>query len=392
MYKRLISLPKNGSFFLFGQRGTGKTSLLKTLYKDSALFINLLDSKQYLNLVSAPWRVRELIKSRTAEQEIIIIDEIQKIPALLDEVHLLIEEEKLCFALTGSSARKLKKAGVNLLAGRAFNYKLFPFTHQELGDDFNLSRALQWGGLPSAITAPDDRTRAEYLYSYVENYLREEIIQEQTVRQIEPFNRFLEIAAQSNGEVVNYESIAKDVKISAVSIKSYFQILEDTLIGFMLPSFHQSVRKRQKQSPKFYFYDTGLVRALRHHLEQAPLPETFEYGALFESFIINEIVRLNEYTRSRFQLSHLRVEGKDEIDLVIERPSGGPILVEIKSRDSISDREVASLNKLAPYFKGATSICLSRDTIAKTIGATTCLYWKEGIEKIFGMDRGLHIE
>jgi predicted AAA+ superfamily ATPase len=213
--------------------------------------------------------------------------------------------------------------------------------------------------------------------------LKEEIILEQTVRQIEPFTRFLEVASQSNGELLNYENIAKDVKVSSVTVKTYFQILEDTLIGFMLPAYHTSVRKKQKQSPKFYFYDVGIVRALRNHLSQAPLPETFEFGALFESFLINEIIRKNEYKRSRFQFSHFRIDDKQEIDLVIERPDQSILLVEMKSRDSISEREVGVLNMLLPSFPKAKAYCLSRDPIEKKIGETWCLPWETGIEEIW---------
>ena len=196
MYKRLILLPKDKSFFLFGQRGTGKTTLLKEIYGKNALNIDLLDSKTYLNLSKKPWELKELVRGKREEQEIVIIDEIQKIPSLLDEVHKLIEEEKITFALTGSSARKLKKAGTNLLAGRAYTYKLFPLAFKELDNDFDLQKTLQWGSLPDVVTENNPQYKEEYLYAYVDTYLKEEIILEQAVRQIEPFNRFLEVAAQ----------------------------------------------------------------------------------------------------------------------------------------------------------------------------------------------------
>ncbi len=383
MYKRLISLPNQHSFFLFGQRGTGKSSLLQEHFKQQALFINLLDSKQFLLLSNAPWKLRQLVAARTKEQLWVVIDEIQKIPALLDEVHFLIEDQKINFALTGSSARKLKKAGVNLLAGRAFNYKLFPLTTSELGGDFEISQVLQWGSLPTIFNSSSNENRAEYLYAYVQNYLKEEILYEQIVRQIEPFTRFLEVAAQTNGKIVNFNNIARDVNISSVSIKSYFQVLEDTLVGFMLPSYHPSIRKRQKQAAKFYFYDLGLVRALKNQLEFVPDPQTYDYGCLFESFLINEFVRLNEYSRSRFSFSHLRIDDKTEVDLIIECPNDQTILVEIKSKDSISEKDLKSINKLQPYIKDSRSYCLSMDPVEKRIGETLCLHWKTGLELIF---------
>lgn len=385
MYNRLISLPKDKSFFLFGQRGTGKTTLLKSIYGSNALEITLLDSKTLLTLEKAPWKLKELVLGKKQEQEIVIIDEIQKVPALLDEVHKIIEEKKICFALTGSSARKLKREGVNLLAGRAYNYKLYPLSYQELGEDFDLKVVLQWGSLPQVIIEKLALDREEYLYSYVRSYLREEIILEQIVRNIEPFSRFLEIAAQSNGEIIAYANIAKDVGVSAVSVKTYFSILEDTLIGYFLPAYHTSLRKKQKQAPKFYFNDIGLVRTLKNQVSIEPLEQSFEYGNLFESFIINEFVRLNEYRRTRFEFSHFRVDDKNEIDLVIEQPGGKVILVEIKSRKNISDREINVLSQLLPSFKNAKAFCLSQDPERKMIKEVLCLPWREGIAEIFAL-------
>ena len=383
MYNRLISLPKNKSFFLFGQRGTGKSTLLKNEFKEQALELSLLDSKLYFNLSKAPWKLKELVSARKSEQELVILDEIQRIPELLNEVHKLIEEENIVFALTGSSARKLKKQGVNLLAGRAQNYKLYPLSYMELGDDFELNKTLQWGTLPRVVTESNDTDREEYLYSYVSTYLKEEIILEQIVRQIEPFNRFLEVAAQTNTGVVSYTNIAKDTGLTDVTIRTYFSILEDTLIGHFLPSYHLSVRKKQKQSPKFYFNDLGLVRTLKNQVAIAAQEQSFEYGDLFESFIVNEFIKLNEYYRTRFTFSFLRIDDNAEIDLIIEKPDGSIVLIEIKSRSSISDREVKTLNQFFPSFKNAKALCLSNDPERKKIENVLCLPWRDGIEEVF---------
>jgi len=382
MYNRLISLPKNKSFFLFGQRGTGKSTLLKKLYGDKALVLSLLDSRLFLTLTNASWKIRELVKGRNAEQKIIVIDEIQKLPILLDEVHKMIEEEGLQFILTGSSARKLKRQGTNLLAGRAYEYKLYPLSYQELGKDFDLNETLHWGALPQVATERDNADKSEFLYSYIDTYLREEIILEQVVRRLEPFSKFLQMAAQNNGDIVSYTNIAKDSGLSDVTIRNYFEILESTLIGFFLPVFHTSIRKRQRQSPKFYFHDLGVVRALTNQVNIGPLKQTYEYGTLFESFVINEFIKLNEYFRLRFKFSFIRVENDQEIDLVIEKPGGAVILVEIKSTQQIKEEHVRTLDLMQRSFKDARSYCLSQDGERKQIGSVLCVPWNEGIEEI----------
>lgn len=380
MYNRLISLPKNHSFFLFGQRGTGKTTLLKECWvTNDTLTIDLLDSQTYLELARAPWKLR----SRVAGFPKVLIDEIQKIPLLLDEVHKLIEEEKVVFAMTGSSARKLKKAGVNMLAGRAFAYSLYPLSYRELGGAFDLLESCAWGTLPGAINLNDDNDRENFLYSYVDTYLKEEIILEQVVRQVEPFNRFLEVAAQINSENINYENIAKDASIGAGSVRNYFHILTDTLIGFFLPSYHTSKRKRQKTAPKFYFHDLGLVRALQNTLKITPQIGTYEFGKLFETFVINEIIKINEYTKSRFEFSHLRVDNRLEIDLIVERPGGKTMLIEIKSKDRVDERDAKALALFAPDFKNSEAFLLSRDRTRRQFGPVTCLYWRDGVDDIF---------
>ncbi|MDC0358811.1 ATP-binding protein [Oligoflexia bacterium] len=382
MYNRLITLPENHSFFLFGQRGTGKSTLLKERFHatdEKFLTVDLLDSRTYLELSANPWKLSD----RIGDFSKVIIDEIQKVPLLLDEVHKLIEDRQINFALTGSSARKLKKSGVNMLAGRAYQYKLYPLTFQELDSDFDLIQTLSWGSLPGAVNPETFVAKEDYLFTYVDTYLKEEIILEQVVRKIEPFNRFLEIAAQTNGENVVYDNIAKDTGVNAVSVKNYFNILVDTLVGFFLPAYHTSKRKRQKKSPKFYFYDVGIVRALQNTLKIPPHPGTFEFGKLFETFLINEIVRLNEYCKTRFEFSHLRIDDKDEIDLIIERPGTQTILIEIKSKNRIDERDAKALNRLFPDFKTPKAYLLSNDPVSRKVGSVSCLYWRDGIEEIF---------
>ena len=228
--------------------------------------------RDYLELSAKPDLLSERIALLGEGEQWVVIDEVQKVPKLLDMVHLEIEahsrsqmgvgnerpkERKLYFALTGSSARKLKRGKANLLAGRAFLNYLYPLVHKELPKDLSMEFVLAWGSLPAVITAESDSLREEILYSYVHTYLREEILEEQLAREAPPFRRFLEIAAQSNGEIVNFSSIAKDVNLSPNTIQNYYQILEDTLIAYQIPPFHQSIRKRQKTSPKYYFFDVA---------------------------------------------------------------------------------------------------------------------------------------
>lgn len=382
MYKRSISLDKNKSFFLFGQRGSGKSTLLQQRFGHESLLIDLLDSKTYLLLSQSPWKLSEFVGGRNREQHLVIIDEVQKIPLLLDEVHKLIESESVVFALSGSSSRELKKEGANLLAGRASNYKLYPLSSNELGQDFDLDSVLQWGALPSVAVEKELSVREEYLYSYVSTYLREEIILEQVVRQIEPFRRFLEVAAQSNAKLLNYQNLARDIGISSVSVKNYFDILCDTLIGFILPAYHSSIRKRQRSSPKFYFFDTGIVRTLQNKVQLPVAHQTYEYGDLFESFIVNEIVRQNEYKRSRYQLSHFREDNTVEVDLIVERPGMSTALIEIKSKKDITEGDVSTLNRIAASFGNCEALCFSRDPVRKKIGRTLCVPWEEGLSEL----------
>jgi len=225
--------------------------------------------------------------------------------------------------------------------------------------------------------------REEYLYSYTSTYLKEEILQEQAVRDIEPFSRFLEVAAQNNGDVVSYENIAKDVKLSGPSVKNYYQILEDTLLGFFLQPYHTSLRKRHRSAPKFYFYDLGLVRTLQNTIRQAPIVGTYEYGMLFESFFINEVIRQNEYARKRFSMSYIRFANDKEIDLVIERTGQSTILLEIKSREQIDTRHTATLEEFLPEFPGAEAICVARTSLPVKIGNVLVLPWKDALRRIF---------
>lgn len=381
MYHRLLKPSKSHSFFLFGARGTGKSSLLRTHYTpDKALWLDLLDPELADRLMAYP---NELLKLLEANQKPwVVIDEIQKVPKLLDIVHQQIERKKFKFALTGSSARKLKKGAANLLAGRAFVFTLFPLTHQEIGADFQLDLALQYGTLPEAWNLEDELGKRRYLKSYAQTYLKEEILVEQVVRNLPPFRRFLELAAAADTEIIHYSNIAKDIHSDPKTVYGYYEILEDTLLAFRLPAFHRSVRKRQKKAPKCYLIDPGIVRALAGQVDY-PLPKkSFEYGKRFESFVVNEIHRLLTYEEKQFQMSYIRVDENQEIDLIIER-AGCPIfLCEIKSADRADERDCRHLELLGAAFDGAVKLLISNDTERKKFGSTHALHWQEAIQAI----------
>jgi len=386
MIPRILKYSKKNSFFLFGPRGSGKSTWLKSEFNsENVMWFDLLEAKTDLDLRRDPDLILKRAEAATQRPKLIIIDEIQKIPALLDVVHKGIEDHQLQFILTGSSARKLRRGAANLLAGRAFDFYLFPFTSFELGGSFDLDQSLQYGLLPKIYSSSleENLEKERYLYSYVSTYLKEEILSEQIVRKLEPFQKFLEVVAQSNGKIINYAKIARDAGIEAKQVERYFPILSDTLIGFFLEPYHKSIRKRQAQKSKFYFFDTGVVRALTGSVSLPLTSGTFEYGNMFESFLVMEFIKLNFYTEKRFKFSYFQTDENNEIDLIIEVPGGSHILVEIKSSQKVDRSEVAFFSKYKSEFKKPQMYYLSRDPTERKEGDVLCLPWQEGLRRIF---------
>jgi predicted AAA+ superfamily ATPase len=381
MYPRLVNPLKSNSFFLFGARGTGKSTLLSRIFNpEEVLFIDLLEPDLLATLQAKPAELNNILSLNNKPW--CLIDEVQKIPELLDVVHAQIEKKKVKFALTSSSARKLKRNAANMLGGRAFLYKLFPLTHIELGSDFNLEEVLGFGSLAKITEYKTHKEKAMFLKSYVETYIKEEILVEQLIRKLPPFRRFLEISASNDTEIVNYSNIARDVKSDPKNIDNYYSILEDTLLGFFLEPYHTSVRKRQSKSPKFYWFDTGVRRALSGTIEAAVMPKSFEYGSLFESFVVSEIFRLLTYSEKSFKLSFLRVDDKLEIDLVLERAGLPTYLIEIKSTDYVNDNHTGALKRYAKDIENSIAILLSQDKLPKKIDSVICLHWQEGLREM----------
>ncbi len=316
------------------------------------------------------------------KREWVIIDEVQKAPKLLDIVHKLIKERRFKFALTGSSARKLKRGAANLLAGRAHVYNMFPLTCKELGGDANLDEVLKFGTLPEIFSLNDPKAKAKFLKSYAHTYLKEEIISEQIVRNLPPFRRFMDVAAQNDTEIINYSNIAKDVNSDPKTISTYYDILEDTLIGFRLQAYDRSIRRKQKKAAKFYLFDTGVTRALAERVDYELIPKTFEYGQLFESFIINEIRRRLTYLDRQFTLSYLRVSDDREIDLIIEQSGRALWILEIKSTENVDERHAQALKMFESDFPNAKSLLISNDPSAKQFMGISACHWQEAIKRI----------
>ena len=384
MIKRLQSLSQKHSFFLFGARGTGKTTLLKQIFSEkNTLWINLLSFNEEDRFSRNPDLLTELISETPYKK--VIIDEVQKIPKILDVVHLEIEKNKnRQFILTGSSARKLRKGTANMLAGRLFTFSLHPFTHVELGSQFHLPHILQFGALPELNRYKNTKDKVRYLASYIQTYLKEEILVEQLVRKIKPFKDFLEVSVQCNGQIINYSKIARNLGVDYTTIQTYFDILVDTYLGFYLKSFNRSIRKQQNKAPKFFLFDIGVARAL---LKQSQIPlqkGSYEYGSAFEHFIILELFRLNSYYEKNFKISYLKDKDGNEIDLIIQKPTGEEILVEIKSSDRSYKEQGKILEKFLELWDcPCTAQIWSSDPKNRKVGSVHHYHWRTALKKIF---------
>jgi uncharacterized protein len=318
MIQRVLQFPDKQSFFLFGPRQTGKSSLVQARFGNSAWTVSLLHTEDYTRYAKHPGQYRLDVAEKIAKgTSCFILDEVQRIPDLLNEVHALMEKFPVCrFIMLGSSARKLMRGGANLLGGRAVRRFLFPFTRQEQGDAFRLDDALRFGTLPP-LTDLSDADKLDVLRAYTDTYLREEIQMEGLVRNLGGFYRFLEVAASASGELLNFTNIARECQLQARSVLSYYEILEDTLIGFRLLPWMKSERKRLVAHPKFYFFDTGITNAVNRRLAESP--DSRLYGRLFEHFMILEAYRHLHYSASEHRLFYWRTNTGAEVDLLIEK-------------------------------------------------------------------------
>ncbi len=345
IFKRSLRLaPLQRSAFLFGPRMTGKTSLLRELSAD--LVIDLLDPELELQLKQSPRLFWEQISALKAKA-LVVVDEVQRVPALLDYVQKGIEENRLIFVLSGSSARKLKRGGANLLGGRAKDLKLHPLTKEEMGEHFNIKEACQFGTLPKVAQCLVDHDKDEarsLLHSYATTYVKEEIQAEALTRNVGAFQRFLQVAVQGNAQVIEFANISRECSVPSSTVKEYYSILEDTLMGDFLWPWDRSERKKAR--PKFYFFDCGVVRAIQNRLNDPPTPP--ELGFLFETWFVREIRRLRDYGDKAHEFSFWR-EGKHEIDLLIMGGHGPLLAIECKTgHDLISAQTLGAFRARFP--------------------------------------------
>ncbi|MGH8209881.1 MAG: ATP-binding protein [Steroidobacteraceae bacterium] len=346
MFTRILTRPLKSrkSFFLFGPRGTGKTTWL-TQHSPGALFINLLQSEFYNRLNADPGHIRALIPPRHSGW--IVIDEVQRVPELLNEVHDLIESEQRRFILTGSSARKLRRNGVNLLAGRALTYHMYPLTAGEQGDAFRIGDSVRFGHLPARFSE-DDPDR--YLKDYVQTYLREEVMQEGLTRNIGVFSRFLEVASFSQGSVLNVSSVAREAHIERSVAENYFSILEDLLIAVRLPIFSKRARRELIVHNKFFYFDAGVFRAIR---PAGPLDSPAEAdGAALETLILQELRAVNDYGEHGYQIFFWRTKNGLEVDFVLYGPKG-LLAIEVKRSATLHSRDLRALNEFRKDYPAA---------------------------------------
>ena len=377
MYRRkqLFIGSEQESVFFWGARQTGKSTLLKQLFP-KALWFDLLLSNEYERLSKKPELLRETILANLGTSPV-IIDEIQRIPALLNEVHWLISNHNVRFIMSGSSPRRILRSDANLLGGRALRYELYPLISKEI-PDFDLMRALNHGLLPRHYDATNP---SKLISAYVGSYLRDEIVAEARVRNVATFSHFLEAAALTNGEMVNYSNIASDCGVSVPTIKEYFQILEDTLIGRYLPSFQKRPKRRVIMAPKFYMFDVGITNYLLNRSKIEKGSELF--GKAFEHFIYQEIYAHSRYSDINYPIYYWRTASQLEIDFVL---GDHEVAIEVKATEQANSRHLKGLKAFAEEYEVKKLILISNDPLPRLVDNILILPWKIFLDRLWNAE------
>lgn len=364
----LNALLDKKSHFLLGPRQTGKTFLIRHTLKNVRVY-DLLDSEVFLSLSRNPGRIAEELQP---QDRIVVIDEIQRLPELLNEVHRLIETRGIRFLLTGSSARKLRRGGINLLGGRARTKYLHPLTYKELNKHYDLIMAIERGLIPSIYFS--DEPRAD-LQAYAGSYLQQEILAEGATRNIPAFSRFLRVAALCNATLVNFTNVANDAQVARTTVYEYFEILKDTLLLYELPAWRKSKKRKPLASSKYYFFDVGVVAVLQGREFKAGTPEI---GEAFETYLMHELKCFSDYISGE-QLSYWRSTSGFEVDFII----GDHTALEIKAKKNLSPNDVKSLRMLAEERKLKRYICVSMEPRRRKVGNIEILPYKEFLDLLW---------
>jgi len=365
----LGQLLERKSHFLFGPRQTGKTHLVHRALPGARVY-DLLDTSVFLSLSQDPGRLAQELGPK---DRLVVIDEIQRLPELLNEVHRLIESRGVRFLLTGSSARKLRRGGVNLLGGRARTRYLHPLSARELGDRFDLSRAVRTGLLPSIYLSDDPKADLE---AYAGSYLQQEIVAEGSTRNVPAFSRFLRVAAHCNDTIVNFTKVASDAQVPRTTVYEYFEILKDTLILHELPAWRETRKRKPRASSKFYFFDVGVVGFLQGRQFR---PRTPEFGEAFETWLHHELVCHRDYVSGE-PLHYWRSQSGFEVDFIL----GDHTAVEVKAQENVSPADLRPLRALAEEKRLRRYVCVSLEARRRKVGEVTLLPWREFLEALWG--------
>lgn len=380
--KRTLDLNRfKHSLFLFGPRQVGKTFLIKNTVSYD-LFIDLLNHDEYIRYIRDASILFKEVNNIKKDRIQIVIDEIQRCPNLLDAVQRTIESKQgVKFIMTGSSARKLKRAGVNLLGGRAITQHLHPFAYEEIKDYFILEDVLKYGSVPNVFLEKDRQEKVRLLKSYAEVYLKEEIQQESLARNVPAFTLFLELASHENGNILNFQNIAREVGINSKTIKEYFNILEDTLLGFLIYPYTRSHRARLVSHPKFYFFDTGVANALKGELLKDLIHGTASYGRLFEHFVLLELKRVIDYREREIKLSFFRTNDGAEVDLILEL-ANEIWAVEVKASSKPHMSDLRGMRSFLKDHKCDRALCVCQTPRAYKNESIEFLPWEDFMGQI----------